>query len=44
MTPNDKLTTALKLFENLPEKDQLTCLENLRRLVAEQEKNLAAPE
>lgn len=43
MTPNEKLDTVLKLFEKLPEKDQITCLENLRRLVAEQGKNLAAP-
>ena len=34
MTPAEKLATALELFRQLQEKDQIICLENLRRLAA----------
>lgn len=34
MTPVEKLATALELFHQLQEKDQVTCLENLRLLAA----------
>ncbi len=33
-TPAEKLTTALELFRQLQEKDQVTCLENLQLLAA----------
>lgn len=34
MTPDEKLAAALELFRQLQEKDQVSCLENLRRLSA----------
>lgn len=43
MTPDEKLAAALELFRQLQEEDQVNCLENLRRLSAEQAPCLAAP-
>ena len=44
MTPDEKLVAALELFRQLQEKDQVNCLENLRRLSTELETCPVAPE